>query len=63
MMHIEITAEEQLLLAQVLERHVRDLEIEILHTDKAEYKAMLKDRLVQLRGLVGRFTYPVAMAA
>jgi hypothetical protein len=63
MMHIEITAEEQLLLVQVLERRIRDLEIEILHTDKAEFKTMLKERLTHLRALLGRFTHPVAMAA
>jgi len=63
MMHIELTGEEQLLLAQVLERRVRDLEIEILHTDKAEFKAMLKARLAELRNLLGRLTHPVAVAA
>ena len=63
MMHIEMTAEEQLLLSQVLERRIRDLEIEILHTDKAEFKAALKERLAKLRNLLGRMTQPAAMAA
>jgi hypothetical protein len=62
-MHIEMTAEEQLLLSQVLERRIRDLEIEILHTDKAEFKAMLKGRLAQLRGLLARLSPPAVMAA
>lgn len=63
MMHIEITTEEQLLLSQVLERRIRDLEVEILHTDKAEFKAMLKERLARLRSLLGRMAQPAAMAA
>ena len=63
MMHIELTGEEQLLLAQVLERRIRYLEIEVLHTDKAEFKAMLKVRLAELRNLLGRLTHPVAVAA
>jgi len=63
MMHIEITAEEQVLLSQVLERRIRDLEVEILHTDKAEFKAMLNERLAHLRGLLGKLAVPEAMAA
>ena len=63
MMHIEMTAEDQLLLSQVLERRIRDLEIEILHTDKAEFRGALKQRLAHLRSLLGRITSPAAMAA
>jgi len=62
-MHIEMTAEEQVLLSQVLERRIRDLEIEILHTDKADFKAMLKERLARLRSLLGRLSQPAVMAA
>jgi hypothetical protein len=63
MMHIELTAEEQRLLLQLLERRVRDLEMEMLHTDKAEFKAMLREQLTEVRKLLGRFASPVAMAA
>jgi homoserine trans-succinylase len=62
-MQIEITAEDQLLLVQVLERRVLDLEIEILHTDRTEYKNALKGHLAQLRQLLGQFKRPLAMAA
>ena len=62
-MHIELTAEEQRLLMQLLERRIRDLEMEILHTDKAEFKAMLREHLAELRKMHGRFASPVAMAA
>ncbi len=62
-MNIEITAEERLLLVQVLERRVLDLEIEILHTDRTEYKLALKGHLAQLKQLLAHFTHPLAMAA
>lgn len=62
-MQIELTAEERVLLSQVLERRIRDLEIEILHTDMAEFKALLKERLALLRNLLGRIERPVALAA
>jgi len=62
-MTFEITGEERLLLVQVLERRVLDLEIEILHTDRAEYKLALKGHLAQLKQLLAQFTRPLAMAA
>ena len=63
MMRIELTTEEQLLLAQVLERRIHDLEIEILHTDYANFKARLTERLALLRHMLGRVAPPkVAMA-
>jgi len=60
MMHIEMTAEEQLLLSQVLERRIRDLEMEILHTDKAEFKAALKEHRTLLQALLGKLSLPLA---
>jgi hypothetical protein len=64
MIRIELTTEEHLLLAQVLERRILDLEIEILHTDYAEFKARLKERLAMLHQLQARLARPdVAMAA
>jgi hypothetical protein len=64
MKRIELTIDEQLLLAQVLERRVLDLEIEILHTDSAEFKARLKESLAELRQLQARVaSLDVAMAA
>ena len=64
MMHLELTTEEQLLLAQVLERRILDLEIEVLHTDRAEFKLRLKERLNELRRLQEHFSAQrMAMAA
>jgi len=63
MLRIELNTDEQMLLQQVLERRIRDLEIEILHTDHAEFRNLLKEHLALLRRLVSRLTTPVALAA
>ena len=64
MNRIELTDEERQLLAQVIERRERDLEVEILHTDNAEFRKMLKQRLSLLHTLMAKLTVgPVAMAA
>jgi hypothetical protein len=63
MTHIELTGEEQRLLTQLLERRVRELEMEILHTDNADFKAMLREQLNEYRKLLGRLSNPVALAA
>lgn len=64
MNRIELTESERELLLQVLERRERDLEVEILHTDHAEFRKMLKERLNLLRALIMKVnTSPVAMAA
>ena len=64
MNRIELTNEERELLAQVVERRERDLEVEILHTDHAEFRRMLKERLALLRQLQSKLaTAPVALAA
>jgi hypothetical protein len=63
MTRIELTTDEQLLLAQVLERRIRDLEVEILHTDHAGFKGQLKERLGILRRLLDRVTHPTLAAA
>lgn len=41
---IELTREEQQLLRQVLNRCLADLDHEILHTDQAGFKQMLRQR-------------------
>lgn len=64
MNRIELTDEERELLMQVLERRERDLEVEILHTDHAEFRKLLKQRLNLLHSLKAKLTVrPVAMAA
>jgi len=64
MIRIELNTDEQLLLAQVLERRIRDLEIEILRTERGEFKAALRERLGLLRQILKRVMHPeVALAA
>lgn len=41
---LELTEEEQRLLSETLERSLRVLEIEVIHTDSHEFKQMLKQR-------------------
>ena len=45
---LELTEDEQRLLGETLERSIRDLEMEVLHTDSHEFKAMLKQRKIVL---------------
>ena len=64
MNRIELTNEERALLVQVLERRERDMEIEILHTDHADFRKLLKERLTLLQNVMAKVnTPPVAMAA
>jgi hypothetical protein len=60
MIRIELTTDEQLLLGQVLERRIRDLELEILHTERSEFRAALKERMALLRAILERVKYPEA---
>lgn len=63
MCQLELTSEEQRLLTQTLERRVRDLELEILHTDRAEFKRVLKTQQAGLQQLLNRLNRPSAIAA
>lgn len=60
MIRLELTTDEQLLLGQVLERRIRDLELEIIHTERGEFKAALKERMASLRAVLERVKYPEA---
>jgi len=54
MTNLELTAEEQKLLKETLERGRRDLEMEVLHTDSRDFKEMLKHRKEVLDHLLGK---------
>ncbi|MCU0787598.1 MAG: hypothetical protein MUC91_05315 [Verrucomicrobia bacterium] len=54
MTHLELTAEEQKLLRETLERGIRDLDMEVLHTDSRDFKEMLKHRKQVLDHLLGK---------
>jgi hypothetical protein len=57
---IDITAEERELLGQVLKNYLAALDVEIVHTDNAEFKRMLKQRRDALYKLAARLEQPVA---
>ncbi len=52
MIHLELTEEEQHLLADVLDTNIGELRLEIANTDNAEYREMLKQRERVLRRLL-----------
>lgn len=56
MIHLELNSEEHKALRDALDRCLNDLEREILHTDHAEFKAMLKQRKALLTQIVQRLT-------
>ena len=51
---VELSNEEQEILSQVLQRALAALELEILHTDHAEFRGLLKHRRDVLRQLSTR---------
>lgn len=51
---LELTPEEAETLSQVLQRSLAALEVEILHTDHKEFKALLRHRRDVLKGLADR---------
>jgi hypothetical protein len=50
MKNLALSPEEEQMLAEVLERKVHDLDIEVAHTDSREFKELLKHR----REVLGR---------
>ena len=64
MNRFELTDEEHELLMEVLERRELELQVEILHTDHAEFRKRLKQRLELLHRLKAKFIARIeAMAA
>jgi hypothetical protein len=51
---LALNDDEERVLREMLERSVHDLEMEILHTDHHEFRALLKARHGVLRTLLGR---------
>ena len=49
---LELTAEEQKLLQETLESSIRDLEMEVAHTDSHDFKETLKHRKALLDQLL-----------
>jgi hypothetical protein len=56
MAELVMTPEEEGVLEQVLRRCLSDLELEILHTDHAEFRRLLQGRRQVLQGLHAQLT-------
>ncbi|HOY59879.1 MAG TPA: hypothetical protein PK640_17315 [Verrucomicrobiota bacterium] len=54
MEHLELSSTERELLSQVLKKYLAALEIEIVHTDHSEFRALLKERRVLLSRIAAR---------
>lgn len=52
MLHLELTQEEQMILAEILEAEVTELRAEVHHTDNLDYKHMLEAREVIVKKLL-----------
>lgn len=59
---LELNVEEQQLLKESLERSVRDLEMEIRHTDSHDFKDMLRKKKAALDELQAKLHAPVVSA-
>jgi hypothetical protein len=60
---IELSDEEQELLGQILQNALLTLELEIQHTDHADFRQLLRRRREVIRRLIARFPKPAAAAA
>ena len=63
MCQIELSAQEQEILGQVLQHSLATLEVEIQHTDHQEFKELLKHRRDLLNSLLTRIAKPLTTAA
>ncbi len=63
MIEIELTDEDQEILGQVLQNAVAILELEILHTDHAEFRDLLKHRRSVLSRLLTRLPQAIPAIA
>lgn len=62
MCQIELSAQEQEILGQVLQHSLATLEVEIQHTDHQEFKELLKHRRNLINGLLARIAQPFTTA-
>ena len=55
MISFEVTKEEASILVGVIERYLYHLQVEIIHTDKREFREALKQRENFLKVMIDRF--------
>lgn len=61
MAQLECTSEEADVLQQVLQHRLAALEVEIHHTDHAEFRQLLRHRREVLNGLVAKLATPAGV--
>lgn len=54
MIHLDLTDEEEQTLREALRQYLSELDMEIAHTDRAEFRTMLKQRKAVLKKLFDR---------
>ena len=62
-MELVLSAEERELLAEILERRLRELQNEISHTDHREFRELLRGREKRLESMLGRLRMSVGARA
>ncbi|MBN1626132.1 MAG: hypothetical protein JW944_06360 [Deltaproteobacteria bacterium] len=63
MVNIEMNREEAEILISVIERYLYHLQVEIIHTDKREFRDALKKRENFLKDIIDRFKTKVIAAS
>ena len=63
MVNIELSREEAKILITVIERYLYHLQVEIIHTDKREFRDALKKRENFLEDIIDRFKTKVRAAS
>ncbi|HNT55168.1 MAG TPA: hypothetical protein PKG95_10680 [Anaerolineaceae bacterium] len=62
MMRLELSSEQHQLLLELLEACLSDLRMEIVDTDRIDYKDMLRDRKEILVGLLEHLRHPTQVS-
>lgn len=63
MTRLQLNATERELLSQVLKNHLATLEVEICHTDRSEFRALLNHRRARLTRIAKKLERPEEAAA
>lgn len=63
MINIELSREEANILITVIERYLYHLQVEIIHTEKREFREALKKRENFLKDIINRFKAKVNAAS
>jgi hypothetical protein len=62
-MGLVLNAEDRELLSEILERRLRELQKEISHTDRREFKALLRDKEKRIEAILGSLRMSVSSSS